>query len=292
MVREKEDSDDSSDDEITQSRSVRANIAQQLFGGMLPRPASAAGGGGGLSSSTPSSPAPTGTGPPPPPAPPAPAAPRAAPFVVPAASGPPDTSALMSSIQGGLKLRPTKTVDKSAPPVSGRVIGDVAPPAHINTAPRPASPPIAHFAADPVAVPPTMMANDEGSGASGRSMNRQSVGWFADRAADAGAVSPVDVQRLPSTAEEEEEDMYERAAAAPAPVKSVPEILVDGPVSEPQSGLMADIDRGVGELFCCEVVLLLTASLELRVRSLYAFEGDGPEDLCELLYGFFFSEVN
>ena len=40
--------------------------------------------------------------------------------------------------------------------------------------------------------------------------------------------------------------------------------------------------------FVCEVVLLLTVSLELRVRSLYAFEGDGPEDLCELLYGFFF----
>jgi hypothetical protein len=254
VVREKEDSDDSSDDEITQSRSVRANIAQQLFGGMLPRPASAA----AAVSSTPSSPAPTGAGPAPP-APPAPAAPRAAPFVVPAASGPPDTNALMNSIQGGLKLRPTKTVDKSAPPVSGRVIGDVAPPAHINATPRPASPPAPapHFAADPVgvptAVPPTMMVDDEGSGASARMVHRQSVGWFADRAADAGAVSPVDVQRLPSTAEEEEEDgedMYEKA-----PVKSVPEILVDGPVAEPQSGLMADINRGVGE--CCWVFFFL-----------------------------------
>jgi len=296
VVREKEDSDDSSDDEITQSRSARANIAQQLFGGMLPRPASAAAAmsGGGLSS-TPSSPAPTGTGPPPP-APPAPAAPRAAPFVVPAASGPPDTSALMSSIQGGLKLRPTKTVDKSAPPVSGRVIGDVAPPAHINAAPRPASPPapVSRVAADPVGVPtavPTMMA-DEGSSASARSMNRQSVGWFADRAADVGAVSPVDVQRLPSTAEEGEEedgeDMYERAT--PVPAAPVPEILVDGPVQEPQSGLMADIDRGVGEccLVFCEAFFLLIASSELRVRSLYAFEGDGPEDLCELLYRFLF----
>jgi hypothetical protein len=43
----------------------------------------------------------------------------------------------------------------------------------------------------------------------------------------------------------------------------------------------------VGFFFFCEVLLLLTASLELRVRSLYAFEGDGPEDLCELLYRFF-----
>ena len=41
-------------------------------------------------------------------------------------------------------------------------------------------------------------------------------------------------------------------------------------------------------VFFCEAVFLLIASSELRVRSLYAFEGDGPEDLCELLYRFLF----
>jgi hypothetical protein len=90
-----------------------------------------------------------------------------------------------------------------------------------------------------------MMANEE-SGWS--STNRQSVGWFADRAADVPSMSPVDVQRLPSTAEEEEEeDIYERAA--PANAKSVPEILVEEATPEPQSTLMADIDKGVGECF-------------------------------------------
>ncbi|KDR82039.1 hypothetical protein GALMADRAFT_240494 [Galerina marginata CBS 339.88] len=260
-LHEKSDDDDSSDDEIAQSRSARANIAQQLFGSMLPRPASAAAGSG--PSSSPSSPAPFGaapTPPPPPPsAPPAPRAPAAPAAPTADAAAPGDVNALMRSIQGGMKLRPTKTVDKSAPPVSGKVLGDIAPPSHINTAPRSVSPP-PRSPSPPQAYPePAAMSHDDG----GRSTNRQSVGWFADRAADLG--TPVDVQRLPSTAEDEEEDMYvPEAPPAPAPPPApVPQITVDEPAAEPMSDLMADIDK----------------STEHRVRSLYAYEGDGPEDL-------------
>ncbi|KAF8959742.1 hypothetical protein BDZ97DRAFT_1836791 [Flammula alnicola] len=255
-VKEKDDFDDSSDDEITQSRSARANIAETLFGSMFARPTSAA---GLAPASSPSSPAPSGAAQPPPPPPPAapaaPPAPRAPPVASAApvaAPAPGDVSALMHSIQGGMKLKPTKTVDKSAPPVSGKVLGDTAPPSHINAAPRPVSPP-SSIAPPTQRIPETVpMVNDD----SARSSNRQSVGWFADRAADA---SPVDVQRLPSTAEadEEDEDHYD------TPPSRIPEILVDEPTPEPISDLMADIDK----------------SIQHRVRSLYAFEGDGPEDL-------------
>ncbi|KAF8172098.1 hypothetical protein BJ912DRAFT_994425 [Pholiota molesta] len=239
-VKEKEDSDgDSSDDEITASREARAKIAQSLFGGILPRPSSAA---ASAPVSSPSTPGPLGGGPPPPPPPPS---------APPARARPSDVSALMSSIQGGLRLKPTKTVDKSAPPVSGRVLGDTAPPAHINAAPRPASPP------PPAAVVPDTlpMAKEDGD----RSSYRQSVGWFADRAADVGSSPPV-VQALPSTVEVDEEEERYQAPAAPV---AIPEIHVDEPASEPTSDLMADIDK----------------SIEHRVRSLYPFEGDGHEDL-------------
>ncbi|KAH9483528.1 Actin cytoskeleton-regulatory complex protein pan1 [Psilocybe cubensis] len=260
-IKEKDDDDDSSDDEITRSRSVRTNIAQQLFGGMLPRPTSAA---ASAPTSSPSTPAPGGAdsgfgGPPPPPPPPGPPPPpavKAAPVVV--ASGPADVNALLLSIQGGKKLRATKTVDRSAPPVSGRVLGDTAPPAHINNAPRPASPPAPSPPPAQEYIPPetTPMSHDDGN----RSSNRQSVAWLADRAADVGSI-PEDIHRLPSTAEEEEE-VYVPPAPAPAET-SIPKIMVDEPTPEPMSDLMADIDK----------------STQLKVRSLYAFEGDGPEDL-------------
>ena len=73
---------------------------------------------------------------------------------------------------------------------------------------------------------------------SSRANNRQSVGWFADRAADAG--SPAEVHRLPSTLEVEDEEDEIFAT----PIAMVPEITVnDGPAAEPVSDLMADIDK-------------------------------------------------
>jgi hypothetical protein len=64
------------------------------------------------------------------------------------------------------------------------------------------------------------------------STHRQSVSWFADRAADAGG----DVQRMPSTREEEEE----------APV-SIPAIHIDEPVLDGVPDPMADIDKTISK---------------------------------------------
>ncbi|KAJ3827567.1 hypothetical protein F5880DRAFT_1609212 [Lentinula raphanica] len=252
MVKEKEDDDDSSDDEISSSRAVRNDIANKLFGNLLPRPQSGAG-------SSPSSPAPgasfspksqspappappMGVPPPPPPAPPmAPNAPPPPPMAGGSSStGPGDRSALLSSIQGGLRLRPTKTVDKSGPQLSGKVLGDTAPPDHITTAVRPPSPPAPPSVA-PVEVP-AMSAKD----------NRQSVDWYAGLAADAGKFAPPVV---PTTISEDAEHEPEQ------PHVPIPDIQVD--VADPVNDLMADIDK----------------SITLSVRSLYPFEGDGPDDL-------------
>ena len=213
-IQENDSSDGSSDDEISQSRSARAKIAEQLFGNVIPRPASAA-------ASVPSTSAPPP--PPPPAAPSAPPAPKAPIEPIAAPSGN-DISALLQSIQGGKKLRPTKTVDRSAAPVSGKVLGDAAPPPHISESSE-LPPPIVL----PQAVP--MIADSDS-----QLNHRQSIGWFADRAADIG--TPVDVQRLPSTLEDDE-DLYMSPAA------DVPEILVNEPGNEPISDLMADIDKSI-----------------------------------------------
>lgn len=234
--------DESSDDEFS-GRSRRENIARQLFGNIIPssRPQSA----DIKTRSSPTSPAPP---PPPPSAPPAtgappPPAPPPSATLPPITASPGDRSGLMGSIQAGLKLRPARTVDKSGPPVSGRVLGDTAPPPHINAIPRPASPP---------RLPePSPMAHEDRSSISS---HRQSVGWFADRAADVG----VEIQRLPSTREEDEED--ETAKAAPA---SIPAIHVDEAAPDAVSDHMADIDKTITH----------------RVRTLYAFDGEGPDDL-------------
>ncbi|KAF8888235.1 hypothetical protein BD779DRAFT_1524285 [Infundibulicybe gibba] len=230
-IKDIDDDDDSSDDEITRSRATRENIAKQLFGNILPsRPQSAAAGpsNGPGSPSSPVAPI----------APPPPAA--AAP-----ASSPGDVSALMRSIQGGAKLRPAKTIDKSAPPVSGKVLGDTAPPAHINATPRPASPP----QSTPPSLFPETTPMDNGN--SSRSSNRESVGWFANRAADGG----VPIEHMPSTQEEDEFEDYEKIAP-------VPQIHVEAAPDGTQD-LMANIDK----------------STEYRVRSLYPYVGEGPDDL-------------
>ena len=210
---------DSSDDEITQSRTARANIAQQLFGNILPRPTSAA------------APAPPTPAPPPPPAPLAPAT-SVAPTAPVAAPSSNDVSALMQSIQGGMKLRPTKTVDRSAPPVSGRVLGEMAPPPHISAALPSVSSSVVQSP-----IPPLISSTKS---------DRQSTGWLTDRAADVGAI-PDEIQRLPSTLEDDEEDIYQSP-----PTPNIPKILVDEPAIEPASDLMADIDKSIRKPFLHE----------------------------------------
>ena len=223
-IKENDDSDASSDDEIAQSRTARANIAQQLFGNILPRPTSAA-------ASTPSSsPAP------PPPPPPALSASAASTAPIPPITPPSgnDVNALMQSIQGGMKLRPTKTVVKSAPGSVGKVIGEVPPP-HISAPVESTSRPSIIQSHTPEGVPAVSDSSHSG--------HRQSTGWLTDRAADVDA-TPNEIQRLPSTMEDNEEDIY-----LSPPVSDIPKILVEESAIEPVSDLMADIDKSIRKSF-------------------------------------------
>ncbi|EIN07872.1 hypothetical protein PUNSTDRAFT_103983 [Punctularia strigosozonata HHB-11173 SS5] len=268
-LKEKDD-DDSSDDDLGTSRDARSNLAQQLFGSILPtsRPQSAA--PMSPKPATPKSATPVQNGappaaPPPPPAPGVPAAPppppafgggpppppppgpppppaAAAPIAAPAPTG--DRSALLGAIQSGARLRKAQTNDRSQAGLAGKVLGDTAPPPHINAAPRPASPP-----SPPPAEAPR--ADDQ------KTLNRQSVDWFAGLAADQGQVHRP-AEAMPSMAEEDEHSDDERDEPEKLPGEGVPAIQVSESNDE-----MADIDKSVA----------------LRVRSLYAYEGQRPEDL-------------
>ncbi len=276
-VQEK-DEGDSSEDELDSSRDTRNKLAQQLFGSILPpsRPQSAA--PQQMSSSKPATPAPPAPPPPPPsappvfnpssevpPPPPPPAAPTPPSVVAPAPTG--DRSALLGAIQGGARLRKAQTNDRSAAPVSGKIIGDTAPPEHINAAPRAPSPP------SPIA-PPALTSPEMPSMAPTNSStsNRESVGWFADLAANQGTSQH---EQLSSMAEEEEDE---------TPV-SVPQIQVE---SAEGNDLMQDVDKSLGECHRCWCKFfpckLISLSLEFHVRSIFAYEGQRTEDICELLY--------
>nr|XP_018264468.1 multidomain RhoGEF [Kwoniella dejecticola CBS 10117]OBR86626.1 multidomain RhoGEF [Kwoniella dejecticola CBS 10117] len=181
-INEKEaDSDDSSDDETFSSRVGRQGLAQALFGNIL-----GSGGSGSPTGSRPGSAAPA--------APPAPKAPSAA--LANLGGGDPGQSrgALLSAIQGGARLKKTQTVDKSGPPGIGKVVGDAAPPSHINDQPRTVSP------------PPQAQPVEEDDGFSTRNANRQSVDWYAGLAADSThpAASHAEEASLEPTREEDE----------------------------------------------------------------------------------------
>jgi len=235
-IEEKNDDDDDgsgSDGDELMTRSGRADIAQALFGNIR-RPASAA-----PISPVPTSPAPTSStsvggvssAPPPPPAaaaaaalvtPPPPAY-DPAPLTTPQVG----RGALFAAIQGGKALRPTKTADKSKPPLSGKVLGDNEPPTHINANVRPPSPP-------PVPSIPALIisASPENSAMANKADNRQSVGWFSERAADLGG-SPVIVEKFPS--------MFDVELNESTPAN----VLVDEH-ADSDSSLMADIDKSTG----------------------------------------------
>lgn len=243
-VVEKED-DDSSDEELG-TRDTRMDIAQRLFGTLLPsRPQSA--GPAPQSTGSPVSPAsPT----PPAPAPPvAPAAPSAL-VTAPVPTG--NRGALLSAIQGGARLRKAVTKDRSAAALSGKVIGDTAPPSHINAAPRPASPPSPppesiSLSPAPFTIPPppaqppaAPLMGPESSSGHGK---RESVDWYNGLAAD---VDRKELNHLPATAEEDEE---EQASAG-----GVPEIQVsEHAAGDAGSELMDDVDTSTGESFYIEL---------------------------------------
>ena len=94
-----------------------------------------------------------------------------------------------------MRLKKAVTNDRSAAPVSGQVLGDTAPPLHINAAPRPVSPPV-----------PTLPPKSDSS-----SRKTQSVDWHAGLGADHG----VGHVPLPTTAEENEDGPEHGAASGP-----------------------------------------------------------------------------
>lgn len=186
VINEKDNvgDDSSDDDDYAGSRSMRDNLARALFGG-----------GGSKPASKPASPVPTV---------------NKASLAKLGGGDPGSRGALFASIQGGIpRLRHTTTVDKSAPPVSGRVIGDAAPPSHISDAPR------EHAA--PQASPPQAPREEEDNSATQRSANRQSVDWYAGLAADADR-SVAEPSGMASVVEAEEpvEDSKAHGTAHPA----------------------------------------------------------------------------
>lgn len=158
VIQEKDqDESDSSDDEYAKSRASRGKLASALFGNVL-----GANNTGSRPSSSSSSP--TTSKPPP-------AALSNLGGGAPTGGG---MSALLSSIQGGAKLRKAETVVKGVPE-GGRVIGDAAPPPHITNAPISVSPPT------PQHQPLTVEEDDDFQG---RHDHRQSGDWYGSLAAD------------------------------------------------------------------------------------------------------------
>jgi hypothetical protein len=194
---EKDVDEDSSDDEgATIGRQARAGLASALFGNIMPaRPASA-----GL----PTSPPPPAADFPPAPAPPAPAPPAVQKPDVPA-----DRGALLGQIQSGTRLRKATTNDRSAPPVAGR-IRDEEPSQTVHHVPP--SPPATSVATPERQTTPagvngaTAHADEVPQAQPDIDSKRQSMDWYGTLAAEGLRAESEPPEKLPTFAEEEEDD--------------------------------------------------------------------------------------
>jgi hypothetical protein len=205
---EKDYDSESTDDEII-NRSARIDIANKIFGGRR--------------SAGPED-VPT-----PPPAPPAPKGPTP---VFTAAEGPADRGALFASIASGAKLRPIKTNDRSISQFAGTVVGDAAPPPHVNSAPT-HSPPVQALQ-DSIPTPP----QDETL-----RNNRMSVDWYSGLASDHLSRTALTTSHEPSISEADEDDYVNLPDInVHPPADSSPELVT--PVSEIDP--LADIDQTTG----------------------------------------------
>ncbi|KAL1409575.1 hypothetical protein Q8F55_003566 [Vanrija albida] len=237
VIQEKQQEDsDSSDDEYANSRHKRGALASALFGNILPssKPASRS------NSADPEATSPST----------AKAAPAAALSKLGGGSaGGGGMSALLSSIQGGARLRHTETVDRSAPVGAGGVVGgDAAPPAHINAG-APVAPP------SPPAAPHADVDEDDFEA---RNAKRQSTDWYGALAADSSHPAAQQMEHLSLEPTREEDER-----AVESPVGGAPDHAgAAAPSSDGPS--LDDVDLGTF----------------LRVRTLYnyetSFDGDLP----------------
>lgn len=222
VIDEKQDDSDSSDDDdYAGSRKQREAIAASLFGGA-----------GSRGPSKPSSPAPKAN--------------KAA-LAKLGGGDPSDRGGLLAAIQAGKGLKKAVTNDRSSAPVSGKVIGDAGPPAHISAIPREHTPPSSAEEPTPPARP--AMADQ-------KSFNRQSVDWYQGLAADVGSQGVAEPSPMASVAEDEEPEYPAKPkATGPAPAAAAAAASPENDLSE------------------------FDMSTTIRVRSLYAFDGQREVDL-------------
>ncbi|CDZ97229.1 RhoGEF GTPase [Phaffia rhodozyma] len=218
VIEDKDNDSDSSDDYDT-AKKRKAELARALFGGIMPPTSSSA---SPVPRSADSPVASTET------------QPSRSNSLLSALGGgsadPASRGGLFASIQGGAKLKKTVTKDTSSAAVTGRVIGDAAPPAHISDVPRAVSPP----------VPQEERVEEVRE----RNANRESVDWYQGLAANGGVQQHAsELPKLAAPVEEDEE------------------------VEEEGSKVVVDPLDGVN------------LSRSLKVRTLFSYEGQRPEDL-------------